>query len=42
MQPTVPKPMDMTAAEALLKEAKQILDRLGVAFFCAMVLVWAP
>ena len=25
--------MDMTAAEALLKEAKQILDRLGVAFF---------
>ena len=33
MQPTVLEPMDMTAAEAHLKEAKQILDRLGLVFF---------
>ena len=33
MQPTVLKPMAMTAAEALLKEAKQILDQLGLVFF---------
>ena len=33
MQPTVLKPMDMATAEALLKEAKQILDGLGVVFF---------
>lgn len=33
MQPTVFKPMDMTTAEALLKEAKQILDQLGLVFF---------
>ena len=33
MQPTVFKPMDMSTAEALLKEAKQILDRLGLVFF---------
>ena len=33
MQPTVFKPMDMSRAEALLKEAKQILDRLGLVFF---------
>ena len=33
MQTTVFKPMDMTTAEALLKEAKQVLDRLGVVFF---------
>jgi hypothetical protein len=33
MKPTVFEPMDMTTAEALLKEAKQILDRLGVVFF---------
>ena len=33
MQPTVLEPMDMTAAEAQLKEAKQILDRLGLVFF---------
>ena len=33
MQPTVFEPMDRTPAEALLKEAKQILDRLGLVFF---------
>ena len=33
MQPTVLKRMDMITAEALLKEAKQILDQLGLAFF---------
>ena len=33
MKPTVLKPMDMTTAEALLKEAKQVLDRHGVVFF---------
>ncbi len=33
MQPTVFEPMDMSTAEALLKEAKQILDRLGLVFF---------
>ena len=33
MQPTVLKPMAMTTAEALLKEAKQILDQLGLVFF---------
>jgi hypothetical protein len=33
MQPFVFEPMDMTAAEALLKEAKRILDRLGLVFF---------
>jgi hypothetical protein len=33
MKPTVFEPMDMTAAEALLKETKQILDQLGLAFF---------
>jgi len=33
MNSTVFQPMDMTAAEALLKEAKQILDQLGLAFF---------
>jgi hypothetical protein len=33
MQPTVFEPMDMSTAEALLKEAKQILDRLGRVFF---------
>ncbi len=33
MQPTVLKPMDMTTAEALLQEAKQILDQLGLVFF---------
>ena len=33
MPSTVFEPMDMTAAEALLKEAKQILDRLGRVFF---------
>ena len=33
MQPTVFEPMDRTTAEALLKEAKQILDRLGLVFF---------
>jgi hypothetical protein len=33
MQPTVLKPMAMATAEALLKEAKQILDQLGLVFF---------
>ncbi len=33
MQPSVLKPMDMSTAEALLKEAQQILDRLGLVFF---------
>ncbi len=38
MQPTAPQtivftPMDMSVAEALLKEVKQILDRLGRVFF---------
>jgi phosphorylcholine metabolism protein LicD len=33
MQSTVFTPMDMTAAEAMLKEAKQILDQLGLVFF---------
>jgi len=33
MNPIVFEPMDMTTAEALLKEAKQILDQLGLAFF---------
>ncbi len=33
MQSTVFEPMDMTNAEARLKEAKQILDRLGLVFF---------
>ena len=33
MNSTVFEPMDMTTAEALLKEAKEILDRLGLAFF---------
>ena len=33
MQSTVFEPMDMTTAEVLLKEAKQILDRLGLVFF---------
>lgn len=33
MDSTVFKPMDMTVAESLLKEAKQILDQLGLAFF---------
>jgi len=33
MSTTVFEPMDMTTAEALLKEAKQILDQLGLAFF---------
>jgi len=33
MESTVFEPMDMTTAEALLKEAKQILDQLGIAFF---------
>ena len=33
MQSTVFKPMDMTTAEARLKEAKQVLDRLGLVFF---------
>lgn len=33
MESTVFEPMDMTVAEALLKEAKQILDQLGLAFF---------
>jgi len=33
MQPTVFEPMDERTAEALLKEAKQILDLLGLVFF---------
>ncbi|MEX0761255.1 MAG: LicD family protein [Dehalococcoidia bacterium] len=33
MKPTVFEPMDMTTAESLLKEAKQILGQLGLAFF---------
>jgi hypothetical protein len=33
MESTVFEPMNMTTAEALLKEAKQILDQLGIAFF---------
>ena len=33
MKPIVLEPMDLTNAEALLKEAKQILDRLGLVFF---------
>ncbi len=33
MNSTVFEPMDMTTAEALLKEAKEILDQLGLAFF---------
>ena len=33
MQPTVFEPMDMAHAEALLKEARHILDRLGLVFF---------
>jgi len=33
MKSTVLEPMDMSNAEALLKEAKQILDRLGLVFF---------
>ena len=33
MQPTVFEAMDERTAEALLKEAKQILDRLGLVFF---------
>jgi len=31
--PTVFEPMDMTTAESLLKEAKRILDQLGLTFF---------
>ena len=33
MQPTVFEPMDMATAESLLKEAKRILDGLGLVFF---------
>jgi hypothetical protein len=33
MESTVFEPMDMTTAETVLKEAKQILDQLGLAFF---------
>jgi hypothetical protein len=33
MESTVFEPMDMTTAETLLKEAKQILDQLGLPFF---------
>ncbi len=33
MNSTVFEPMNMTTAETLLKEAKQILDQLGLAFF---------
>ncbi len=33
MNSTVFEPMDMTTAEGLLKEAKQILDQLGLVFF---------
>jgi hypothetical protein len=33
MKSTVLEPMDMSNAEALLKEAKQILDGLGLVFF---------
>ncbi len=33
MNSTVFKPMDFTVAEKLLKEAKQILDQLGIVFF---------
>ncbi|HIF06002.1 MAG TPA: hypothetical protein EYQ64_03350, partial [Gemmatimonadetes bacterium] len=32
-QATVFEPMDMSTAEAVLKEIKQILDRLGLVFF---------
>ncbi len=33
MQPAVFEPMDMVIAEAVLKEAKEILDQLGLVFF---------
>jgi len=33
MNATVYKPMEMTVAETVLKEAKQILDELGIVFF---------
>jgi hypothetical protein len=33
MTSTVFEPMNMTAAEAVLKDAKRILDQLGIAFF---------
>jgi hypothetical protein len=33
MNATVYKPMGMTVAETVLKEAKQILDELGIVFF---------
>ncbi|MCH7740735.1 MAG: LicD family protein [Chloroflexi bacterium] len=33
MQPMVFEPMDMATAEVVLKEAKEILDQLGLAFF---------
>ncbi|MBT3327185.1 MAG: hypothetical protein HN396_13170, partial [Gemmatimonadales bacterium] len=32
-QATVVEPMDMSTAEVVLKEIKQILDRLGLVFF---------
>ena len=33
MNATVYKPMEMTVAETVLKEVKQILDELGIVFF---------
>ena len=33
MKPIVFEPMDMPTAESLLKEAKMILDQLGIDFF---------
>jgi hypothetical protein len=33
MTSTVFSPMDMSAAETVLKDAKRILDQLGVKFF---------
>ena len=40
MNATVFKPMEMTVAETVLKEAKQILDELGIVFFCGTEPVW--
>ena len=34
-KPPVFEPMEMSTAEALLKEAKEILDGLGIVFFFA-------
>ena len=41
-KPPVFEPMEMSTAEALLKEAKEILDGLGIVFFCGMARALAP